>query len=1268
MDWITAQHIESWTERRTDARRELAGIVAQLIRASADEISSIRFPEGDAGEIQGYDGELVASVAPMFKPFLPDGASVWEFGTGKDYKSKAQKDYAKRTKSPGNSVDLKETTFVFVTSRAWRPTKKGVSLSEWQSAKQKEGKWSDVKVLDAVQLAQWLSLCPAVAASIARQIGAIPPSGVLCVEEFWQQYSNRIQPPFTERLLLAGRDEQAAEMRKILLGEKRTARLQGDSIDEVLGFVAAAIRTAPQEQRALMESRTLFIMTSEAANQIHAAQRLNLAVGGTAVSNAGLLARSHTVILPSGRQASSEATRLNRPALHEMEDALTSLGIDRGEASRVARECGRSCTILVRHSEFGTALPSRWSKDVNLIPALFAGSWDGSNENDRRILATLANVDDYFAFERELRQYLEGEDAPIEREGNIWAVRSPVDLIAQMGVLIGQEHLDRFQQAFQTVISERDPTNDVSPEDKPFAAIYGKRRKYSHWLREGMAVSALVIATIGDKTGVVVPHTSPQTFVDVIVANLPGLKTSTDFIISIRDILTLLAEAAPEQILSALEKMAFDRPEEAKSIFQDSREHSFLFAQSPHTSILFAIETIAWIPHLLSRCILLLGALDQVDPGGSFQNRPRASVRAIILPWFPQTDASATQRLAAIDQLLRRFPESGWRCLDSLLPGSREFACPTSRPRLRETAAPAHPNRNGHELFCEYKEFTNRAILAAGNLGDRWVRLIEELHHFPWDIQTQILDALRSAISSFSAQDKTLLWERLSEVVRRHRAYSSTNWAHREERLKQLEEIQDLTNPRDPIGSILWLFDDHVPPIPGIEGPNVGEVIEQERRKALETLRAAVGDNGLFELADQTKNPRFVGFALGFVLASIDEAAQFIKKSRGRTGTYERIAESLSGACFFRFGSSWREQIPTLRNTEELSDADLLSLIFGLPHDRDTWNMLAGFGDAVESAFWKSRTSWGIQGQPEDIQYAADKYLEHGRPESVLDRASYRPTELPTRTLISMLDDLVNRISTEPRVLHQSFGFDIQRVFVELQSRPDIDVMELAKREYAYLPILRDVPGIAIKSDTFALDRLLAQDPEFFMQAICDAYRPAAERGKPREDYSSERRQRAESAWSLLHGFSHIPGTEGEDIDVNTLITWTKEVRALAEQSDRKEITDLQIGTLFAHAPSDPIDGLWPHGAIRQCLEELQNDHIERGISIERSNMRGVVSRDPRAGGKDERERASTLRNDAEKMQKWTRAYAMLIRQAQDWESLARREDISSAQDEIGLV
>lgn len=223
MKWITTQHLKQWADT-IGSRSALSQLISDLIRASASDISSIRFPTGAASQMRGWDGHLVSLGVP---PYVPAGESGWEFGTDKDVRNKANGDYATRTAAPG-SINQAAATFVFVSPREW------ADAETWAAEKQTEGKWKDVKVVDGVALEDWLFLCPAVAARLARDISIMPKVGVRGTDQFWDEYAKQFKPDLTADVLLADRQSQADTIQMRATG---TIHIwQADSTEEVIAF------------------------------------------------------------------------------------------------------------------------------------------------------------------------------------------------------------------------------------------------------------------------------------------------------------------------------------------------------------------------------------------------------------------------------------------------------------------------------------------------------------------------------------------------------------------------------------------------------------------------------------------------------------------------------------------------------------------------------------------------------------------------------------------------------------------------------------------------------------------------------------------------------------------------------------------------------------------------------------------------------------------------------------------------------------------------
>ena len=1265
MKWIEARHLVAWAEL-IDARSRLSEIVSQLVRASAASISAYRFPTGSSAQLPGYDGRLTAIPAQAYAAFLPEGDSVWEWGTGADYYKKAERDYSTRTKSPGDAVDAAQTTFVFVTPQIWDRT--NPSLEGWAVAKRAEGVWKDVRALDAVQLEHWLELCPAVAATVAREIvGSLPVTGALGTEDFWREYSSQFQPALREEVVLAGREEQAKLLVRALTGSGQVYRWQGDSLSEVLAFMIASIRKAGPETRAFLESRTLLLESKDAARKLADSPDLIFAVRGEAVEMAGRLAEDHPVIVPLGRESLQDAatSRLARPSTFDMAAALKTMGFTDDRAQRLARECDRSTTILARRIPSAVAKLPAWHNNSILIPALLAGAWDAAAPGDRATVARLAGEADYSKYEQSVREFLRSEDPPLEREGTVWAVRAPVDVFVHLAPLLGAEHLKALGEVATAVFGEIDPALALAPGERPFAQLQGVVRSYSNWLRDGLATSLLILAALGDRSGVQFAGGTAQQLVSGIIKNIPGLRDDHRVMASLSNELPLLMEAAADPLLGALEHLLKGDGTEMREIFQDAPDRPTIFIHSPHTGLLWALELIAWDPAYLPRAASVLVKLVQIDPGGSLKNRPLESLRHILLAWHPATNASLGQRIAVLDQIIRQDGSIGWQLALSLLPKGHDFGGDGMKPRFREAGASEREPLTDAVILETYHEVIERCVMLAGDISDRWGAVLDEMHAFPKNERASVISHLETVVQEMKPDDRASLWQILNKVIRHHRAYPAANWSLRSPEIDRLEAVWKSLAPNDPIKESLWLFQRRSPEIPFTSAEKFEEEVEQLRTDAVRRVWEAGGASGVMELAASAEAPGYVGFSLGHVVPGPEKAFEVLSSASASGQARDGFVTLFSMALLGRFGSQWREAITAEYRAGRLTPSKVVALVLAWPHRRTTWEYIEAFGAEAAKEFWRSRAPWGLQGEGEDVAYAVERYLDAERAEFVVEGLYPKMGDVPSTLILRVLDGFQERIARLPDVLRrQALDFDLQQIFGVLQHRSDIPLADIARREYSYLPLLRAPYGAREASDSLVLDRFLAQDAGFYVRVLCDVYRPASEINKD-SPVSEEQRARARFGRTLLDGFSQIPGFSEEPPEKRVLEEWVSEVRKVAAEKDRLVVAEQTIGKLLAHAPADPMDHLWPHTVIRECLEDWQAGQIEQGINVERFNLRRGGARDPRAGGKPEHDLAAELRSDAVRLDRWPRTQAMLRDLANMWEDVARAGDLRAKQEEL---
>ena len=114
-------------------------------------------------------------------------------------------------------------------------------MGSWHGVneRQEEGPWANVRVLDADDLVAWLGQAPAVAHWFARLIGKLPATGVVPLDEWWENWSTVANPRISADLVTAGRQDQAERISQWSRTEPSHYYVQGETQDEAIAFLAA---------------------------------------------------------------------------------------------------------------------------------------------------------------------------------------------------------------------------------------------------------------------------------------------------------------------------------------------------------------------------------------------------------------------------------------------------------------------------------------------------------------------------------------------------------------------------------------------------------------------------------------------------------------------------------------------------------------------------------------------------------------------------------------------------------------------------------------------------------------------------------------------------------------------------------------------------------------------------------------------------------------------------------------------------------------------
>ena len=120
MNLVTRNHLERWAETAL-SKSTLPYLISRLVRASTPTSTKINIPWGSATYIGGWDGIVNCETETAY---VPQGISLWEFGTSSDCTAKANSDYDKRKNNP-IGFEPSNSTFIFITPRLWKKKTNG---------------------------------------------------------------------------------------------------------------------------------------------------------------------------------------------------------------------------------------------------------------------------------------------------------------------------------------------------------------------------------------------------------------------------------------------------------------------------------------------------------------------------------------------------------------------------------------------------------------------------------------------------------------------------------------------------------------------------------------------------------------------------------------------------------------------------------------------------------------------------------------------------------------------------------------------------------------------------------------------------------------------------------------------------------------------------------------------------------------------------------------------------------------------------------------
>ncbi len=1230
---ITENQLDEWVRGNAQiAQGLIVELVWRLVAASAPRPKERRFPLGDSIGQPGPDGVLDTDFG--FDPFVPEGRSMWEVGTGIDAGDKATRDYRDTTKATPEET-RRLCTFVFVTPlsgrRDWPYTWRDDAQAKWLQERRQRNEWLDVRVIDGSKLIDWLHQFPAVEKWLATSMG-LPAQHIDTPEQRWAELRTIGQPPpLTPHVFLIGREKACERLKEVLLGTAVQLRLDTRFPDQVVDFACACIADLDEQSRMDAAGRCLVVSDTQAWDAITTLQERHILIAGFSLDEADapgtiLLERArrggHAVIfggMPGGIPHPNRVP-IPGPRSHQIKEALQKAGYNEERARVLGQKSDGNLSTLLRCLQNLSLMPE-WAQQTgaaDLAIAELLGAWQETSDGDK-VVAEQLSKKAYGEWIGRIREIALRPGTPLTQRDGVWKVVARYEGWYTLGTRLFDDDLDRLRKCAVNVLRERNPKFDLPSDERYMANVHGKVLTHSRHLRSGLAES---LALLGSHPKALSSCSSGKAEATATLA-VREVLAGADWVLwgSLNDLLPLLAEAAPAEFLDAVENSLRADPCPFDRLFAE--EGSGIFGQNHMTGLLWALETLAWDAEFLVRVVVILGGLAARDPGGQWGNRPAHSLSTILLPWLPQTCAPVAKRRTAVETLAREFRRVAWRLLLALLPGSQQVSSGSRKPVWREIIPDDWPEKVTRREYR--KQVTIYAGLAIGIAKDDPAKLAELIDHLDdlWtDARNEVLVYLASErITSLSEEERLPLWTKLTELVIKQRKFTDAKWALEPEDVDKIADVAERLQPHAPELRHRRLFSNRFSDL----CEERGNYQEQERKllerrkSAVQELLASGGTNAVLTFAKAVEAPMRVGIALS-AAADRDVDQAILPKL---LETKEKALSELAGGFVWgRFRTLEWQWVDAL-DTTDWSASQVGQFLAHLPFGQATWDRVTRLLRQDESPYWAKADVYP-HGAEDRVEFAVDRLLQYGRPYAAIRclAAMCHQEQLISgkqaiRALMSVQDSSEQPYTTD--------AHDIRAVIKAMQEDPDTNPDDLFRVEWAYLPLLEHDKG----SSPRLLEQRLADDPAFFCEAIRTVYR-SKHQTDPVAKSSQQQKDIAANVYRLLHNWRTPPGKQKDGtFDRDALTTWLAEVRSACEESGHLEVALLTVGHVLTHVPPDP-DGLWIHRGAAEVLNAPDADDMRNGFTTQLCNSRGAYWF---TAGRDEREIAQKYRTEADEVE-----------------------------------
>lgn len=641
-----------------------------------------------------------------------------------------------------------------------------------------------------------------------------------------------------------------------------------------------------------------------------------------------------------------------------------------------------------------------------------------------------------------------------------------------------------------------------------------------------------------------------------------------------------LGEAQPKSFLNEIDKLIKENSEPFIDFLRFENENKYVYKGYYHLDRIF-------------RCLAVderyfASAINIIVQLAKFDSRFIDTAVYILLPWYPQTQASINIRIAIVRSLATTNEEIIWAILMKLMPGNTTSSTRFEEPEFMEELELPEKISNA-DYNKASMEYINIAISMLANIVQRIVEIVDVIPHVSFDIQNQLVEAIIKNTLDLSLSEKEIVWNHIRELVQEHRRFSNAEWSLPTDRLAALDDAMAVIIPNAYYLEVIRLFKkDQFSLLGNIENYEKEKLnLWDKQIVAVNTIYKEDGLDGLNDLNSKVENHSLLGGCVA------------------KVATDEDIVSLLKGKCTFDIGSLLYGTINGLKIEhlfkliELFSDDSKAEVLSNLPLSKECVSKILTLEEKSQDLFW--RITCGHYSSNIDnftLEIAIKRLNACGRANislNILLLAEHSKKEIVSDE--SIIESLDSYNGSDDELLVGKYT--IQELIKRLQSS-DNHKEDVIRIEWKYLELLDSIDEYS----PITTWKEMANNPDFFMK-ILKLYR-----GDP-DNKTEDSIESAKKSFSVLFHWKSIPGLQDNGtIDVEKLDKWIEIVKTEASKCGLLRLAQEEFGKVSFYSPQDP-DGFFINRRIAYYLQMDTADGVRTGYSMEAFNSRGAHWVDP---------------------------------------------------------